>query len=155
MHISDIISPKRICCQVPAASKKRVFELISDSFAQESLDPGNRHEIFDCLVARERLGSTSLGNGVAIPHARMSNVKQAEGVFISLKTGVDFDAPDGVPVDLVFALLVPENHTDEHLKILATLAAAFSDGDYRDRLRCCRSEKIMISLLTKPPVDGQ
>jgi len=83
--------------------------------------------IFDSLIGRERLGSTGLGHGVALPHGRFNQSQRAVGAFVKLKKGVDFDAIDRQPVDLVFGLLVPDHYTDEHLKILAYLAEMFSD----------------------------
>ncbi|MCW8908198.1 MAG: PTS sugar transporter subunit IIA, partial [Sedimenticola sp.] len=90
---------------------------------------------FDKLLERERLGSTGLGNGIALPHARMAGVGEARGAFVQLQSKADFDAIDRQPVDLVFGLLVPEQATEEHLQLLARLATLFSDDSFCERLR--------------------
>ena len=148
MQISEILSPERVRCALPAASKKRTLEMISDLLVDGNNTTVSNHAVFDCLVARERLGSTSLGDGVALPHARMANVDSACGAFVRLAEPVDFDAPDGALVDLVFALLVPEDSTDEHLEILATLAESLSDAQLRSKLRSCSSEQGIYDVLT-------
>lgn len=149
MQISDILSPVGVRCALPAASKKRALEMLSELLISDSPTGLNHHAVFDCLLARERLGSTSLGNGVALPHARMAGVDTAAGVFVRLAEPVNFDAPDGIPVDLVFGLLVPEESTDEHLQVLATLAQAFSDPGLRNGLRECTSETCIYEQLTQ------
>ncbi|MEK7990403.1 MAG: PTS IIA-like nitrogen regulatory protein PtsN [Thiotrichaceae bacterium] len=134
MQIVDILSPERILCHVQATSKKRVLEYFSKLLATEMHDISNR-EIYDNLLTRERLGSTSIGRGVAIPHARVSQCNVTLGAFLQLETGVDYEAIDHQPVDLLFALLVPEECTQEHLDLLATLAEMFSDANFRQQLR--------------------
>ncbi len=103
--------------------------------------------VFDCLLARERLGSTGLEEGVAIPHGRMRGITRAIGAFMRLNQGVDFDAQDRQPVDLVFGLLVPEDATDEHLQILSQLAEMLSDPSLREQLRTAESEQSIFDLL--------
>ena len=98
----------------------------------ENLSP---RAVFDCLIAREKLGSTGLGHGVAIPHGRLAGLDKTIGVFIKVPKGVDFDAPDSEPVDLVFALLVPEESTEEHLQVLSNLASYFNSEGSRKALR--------------------
>ena len=134
MDISELISPERVICDAPVASKKRVLELLGELIAgaRDGLDA---RAIFDSLLGRERLGSTGLGHGVALPHGRLAQSTEALGAFVKLEDGIDFDAIDRAPVHLVFALLVPEHFTDEHLKILAFLAEMFSDHEFCDRLR--------------------
>lgn len=105
-------------------------------------------EIFESLIERERLGSTGLGHGVAIPHARLKGREEAIGAFLKLDTGIDFDAIDQQPVDLVFALLVPEHYTDEHLHILANLAEIFGDEPFCEKLRNCNDVNQALDLLT-------
>ena len=97
---------------------------------------------------RERLGSTGLGFGVALPHARLEGIDTAVGAFVHLPCGVDFDSPDREPVDLVFALLVPENSTNEHLEILSRLAELFNEEELRKKLRIAASAKAVFGLLT-------
>lgn len=134
MQIKDILTPDRMLCHVQATSKKRVFEYFSKLLATETSKLSNR-EILNSLLARERLGSTGLGRGVAIPHARVSNCDVTLAAFLQLESGIDYDAIDRQPVDLLFALMVPEECTEEHLQILAQLAEMFSDAAFREQLR--------------------
>ncbi|MCU7905755.1 MAG: PTS IIA-like nitrogen regulatory protein PtsN [Candidatus Thiodiazotropha sp. (ex Epidulcina cf. delphinae)] len=125
---------ERIGCGVEAASKKRVLEQLGRRLA-ESVPNLTQDQVFDALLERERLGSTGLGKGIALPHARMRQISQALAAFVQLPQGIDFDAIDNQPVDLAFAMLVPEEATDEHLQLLATLARMFDDGDFCAALR--------------------
>jgi PTS system nitrogen regulatory IIA component len=134
MQLSEILTPEHITCNLPAQSKKRALEKISDIIAA-GLPDVTSLEVFDCLLARERLGGTGIGHGVAIPHGRLKNITQAIGAFVKLEQAVDFDAIDKQPVDLIFALLVPENSTAEHLEILAAIAGMFNDEQTRQKLR--------------------
>lgn len=138
MHIADLLTADRVACGDPSASKKRVLEQMSKLIAggQQTL---NQTEVFDSLIARERLGSTGLGHGVAIPHGRVKNGTETVGAFIQLQTPIDFDAVDGEPVDLLFGLLVPEQSTQEHLELLAQLAEMFSDAQFVSGLRAATS----------------
>lgn len=147
MHITDIIAPDRVLVGLAGGSKKRVLEFFSKFIAQNmpSLDSG---EVFANLVARERLGSTGIGHGVAIPHCRISHCQHAVGTFIKLRERVDFDAIDGDPVDLIFILLVPEHACEEHLHTLAMLAKLFSDEDMRRRLRQTDTNPALFELLS-------
>lgn len=134
MNILDLLSVDRMVVKAPVASKKRALELASQllSTSQESL---GQTEIFDSLLGRERIGSTGLGEGVALPHGRIAGLEKAVGAFILLADGVDFDAIDRKPVDMIFALLVPQEATEEHLQILALLAETFRNVELRDALR--------------------
>jgi PTS system nitrogen regulatory IIA component len=134
MKLSEILTPDCIRFDADATSKKRVLESVSQLLADtdESLSP---RQVFDCLLAREKLGSTGLGHGVALPHGRLPGLDKTIGVFLKLPKGVDFDAPDNEPVDLVFALLVPEDSTDEHLQVLAKIASYFNSEGSRAALR--------------------
>lgn len=146
MKIAEFIAPERVVIRSKVGSKKRALELVSALIAgaRPSL---METEIFDCLLARERLGSTGIGHGIAIPHGRLKSVDRPIGAFAALEKGVDFDALDGEPVDLVCALVVPAESTEEHLQILASLAALFSDGDFRERLRRASSAVELYALL--------
>lgn len=126
MNIAQLLAPERVNRTSEISSKKRVLEVLSEMLASSQPNLSGT-EIFDSLIARERLGSTGLGHGVAIPHGRMAGVEHAVAALIKLERGVDYDAPDREPVDLLFALLVPQESTDEHLQILATLARMFAD----------------------------
>lgn len=135
MHPADLLLPSRISLDIDAASKKRVLESAASSLADGDEQEPTTEQIFERLLERERLGSTGLADGVALPHARMSGVDTPRGAFIRMQTPVDFDAMDNQPVDLAFALLVPEDATDEHLQLLAELARQFSNADLCARLR--------------------
>lgn len=134
MHITELLDPARIACQQSSGSKKRSLEILSRLLA-DALPELTEGEIFDSLINRERLGSTGLGKGVALPHGRMQGLSHPTGALLTLQEGVDFDAADQIPVDLMFALLVPEQSTDEHLQILARLAELFSDAEFCLQLR--------------------
>src|SRR6266700_7239688 len=130
--IAKLLPQGNVVTDLQVSSKKRLFE-------QAGLLFENRHGIaksivFDSLFARERLGSTGLGQGVAIPHGRIKGLKDAVGAFVRLAQAVPFDAPDGKPVNLVFVLLVPEQATEEHLKLLSELAQMLSDRELRGKL---------------------
>lgn len=146
MNIADLLTPNRVVCNQNLGSKKRVLELLGELIASNQTDFSNR-DIFDSLIGRERLGSTGLGHGVALPHGRLNQSRQAIGAFVKLNQGIDFDAIDKQPVDLVFGLLVPEHFTDEHLKILAYLADMFSDQAFCDRLRDIETDQNLFEQL--------
>ncbi len=143
MQISDILSIDRILCGAESTSKKGALEELARLIAKT--DPSLTHtEIFSCLVVREKLGSTGLGKGVAIPHARFEHSSNTVAAFIQLKECINFDSVDQQPVDLIFAFLVPEDSTDEHLQILSKHAEMFSDNSLLDRLRVeSRPEEIL------------
>ena len=129
-----ILAPERVRSDVPAASRKRTLQVLGEILA--GTEPAlSAQAVFDRLVARERLGSTGLGDGCALPHARVPGLGRTLAAFLRLREGVDFDSPDHVPVDLVFGLLVPEECTDEHLEILAAIARVFSDERVRTSIR--------------------
>ena len=147
MQISEILSAERILCNIETSSKKSALEELAKLIA--GTYPSLTYaEIFSCLITREKLGSTGLGNGVAIPHCRFINSTDTIGAFLQLKEAIDYDAIDQQPVDLIFALLVPENSTDEHLQILATLAKMFSDNSLLARLRVESEPEEIFKILT-------
>lgn len=106
-------------------------------------------EVFDCLVAREKLGSTGLGNGIAIPHGRLKGGKKTIAAFMQLQHGIEYDAVDQAPVDLLFALLVPEDSTDEHLQTLSHLAEMFSNTETLEQLRSGTTADRIYKILTE------
>ncbi len=147
MELTDLISPERIACNVEATSKKRALETLSDLISTADSQCSSI-EVFSSLLARERLGGTGVGHGVAIPHGRLKNsADKTIGALIKLKYGVDFDTLDNKPVDLLFALLVPENSTDEHLQVLAVLASLFDQEDFREKLREADSPDKVFQLI--------
>ena len=154
MQISEFISPERVFRQTNITSKKRALEVVSGSIASAQSNLMET-EVFDCLIARERLGSTGIGHGVAIPHGRLNSISQPIAAFAVLENGVDFDAMDGEPVDLICALVVPVESTEEHLQILASLAALLSDVKLRESLRRAASANEVYTLLTGDDVTRQ
>lgn len=154
MQIADLLNAEHIWIDVDneIGSKKRALETLSDMLAQPA-DTASADLIFDKLIDRERLGSTGLGHGVALPHARLATGNDARGALIKLSQGIDFDAADHQPVDLLFALLVPESFTDEHLQILAKLAGLFSDQDLCLQLRQADSPEAIYQRLISWPIN--
>lgn len=146
MQVTELLDIERISCSNMAGSKKRVLEQMSQLIAtgQNEL---SQDQIFDSLISRERLGSTGLGHGVAIPHARVKDSEKTLAAMIKLNQGVDYDSPDQKPVDLLFALLVPENSTEEHLQLLAQLAQMFSDENFVSRLRAANDAGTLLQTL--------
>lgn len=133
--ISKILHPDNVLLDSESSSKKRVFERVGLLF--ENNQQIARSTVFDSLFAREKLGSTGLGEGVAIPHGRIAKLRDATAAFVKTTHPIAFDAPDGAPVELIFVLLVPERATDLHLQILGELAQMFSDPEFRRQLNAC------------------
>ena len=132
--LAQLLTPERTACQVPGLSKKRLFETIARIISEDQLSLPYEL-VFDQLFAREKLGSTGLGNGIAIPHCRIGNCTQPMGCLITLSEPIDFDSPDNQPVDLVFALLVPDGAHQQHLDTLAGIARLFSQDKFCRQLR--------------------
>jgi len=143
--IAKILPLGNVIAVLDAGSKKRAFEQIG-LLLEDQLHLG-KGKIFDSLFAREKLGSTGLGYGVAIPHGRIKGLKDTIGVFARLKQPIPFDAPDNVPVSLMFVLLVPEQATDLHLQILGELAHMFSDRHLREQLNASHEQDALHQLL--------
>ncbi|MCL2021074.1 MAG: PTS sugar transporter subunit IIA [Betaproteobacteria bacterium] len=131
-HITAILPESRILLGLEASSKKRLFEEAGQLF--EATCGIERALVFDTLLAREKLGSTGLGHGIAIPHGRVKGLEEAAGMFIRLAEPLDFDAPDGKPVSMVFVLLAPGEAAEASLQILASLAGAFAERSFREQL---------------------
>jgi PTS system nitrogen regulatory IIA component len=147
MNISEILSPDCVFADVDCHSKKDALDTLAKTIANSD-NSISQTEVFDCLIARERLGSTGLGKGIAIPHGRLKQGKKTLAAFIQLDEAVDYDAVDKVPVDLLFALIVPEDSTEEHLQTLAKLAEKFSDTDTIRKLRRSNTATEIYSILT-------
>lgn len=130
--IAKLLPPANVVVGLEASSKKRAFEQAGLLF--ENNHGIGRSVVFDSLFAREKLGSTGLGQGIAIPHGRIKGLKDALGAFIRLSEPVPFDAPDSRPVSLLFVLLVPEQANEHHLQLLSELAQMFSDRSFREQL---------------------
>ena len=142
--LTNLLSASQVLLDFDASSKKRVIEQAGMLF--ESHLGLARSVVFDSLFAREKLGSTGLGQGIAIPHGRIKGLKQAAGAFLRLATPVPFDSPDGRPVNLLFILLVPEQATEEHLQILSELAQRFSERPFRDKLMAALDAAAIVAL---------
>ena len=130
--IARLLPETNVALDLDMASKRRVFDEAGMMF--QNHQGIARSTVFDSLFARERLGSTGLGQGVAIPHGRIAKLAAPIGAFLRLKEAIPFEAPDGKPVNLLFFVLVPEKATDTHLQILASLAEMFADVGMRERL---------------------
>jgi PTS system nitrogen regulatory IIA component len=146
MQIDHILTPQRTFAGVQGGSKKRMLELIGKMVAQHShLDPDN---IYQNLIAREKLGSTGFGNGIAIPHCRLEDCHKPVGALFQLQSKIDFDALDGEPVDLIFVLLVPQEATDQHLQILKMLAEKLDQTRLREALRSAEDADALYQIIT-------
>lgn len=150
---AELIVPDRVRCNEPVQSKKRALEL-GASLLVEGVPGMSRMDIFEALNARERLGSTGLGHGVALPHARVAGTDRAVAACLTLAEPIDFDAPDRERVDILFLLLVPRECNDRHLQILAELAETFSDADLRERVRAETDPETLIQHLGTGSNDG-
>ena len=153
--VAKLLAPSYVVLDLAASSKKRLFEQAWLLF--ENHDGIGRSLVFESLFARERLGSTGLGQGVAIPHGRIKGLKDAIGAFIRLAQPVAFDAPDAQPVSLAFVLLVPEKATEKHLQILSELAQMFCDKPLRDAMAGAANAAELHQLITawQPDAAGR
>jgi len=147
MDLKTILSPKLTFCNLQGISKKRLLEVSADLIA-ENVENVDANQIYNALIAREQLGSTGLGNGIAIPHCRVPKCENTIGCLVKLEQGIDFDAIDGKPVDLLFYLLVPENTIEGHLEILRNLAERFNNPEYCANLRGCSSNTSLFEAAT-------
>ena len=145
MSISSLLATERVFTTAEISSKKRLLEFIAEKAAVKLELP--KSEIYNQLLERERLGSTGLGEGFAVPHARLNNLTQTHACFVKLDEAVNYDANDRQPVDLVFVILIPEASTEEHLRILASLAKIFSDQSVCDRIRKSESTEQILDII--------
>lgn len=146
MDIASLLSPELVLCQHTSSSKKRILEEISEHLG-EQFPNMNANTIFSALISREKLGSTGIGNGIAIPHCRIPECNQTIAMLMTLEKSIDFDAIDNEPVDIIFVLLVPEGANDNHLKTLAKIAETFSDEAILESIRNARSIQALLDLL--------
>lgn len=145
MPLSPLLDPDRIALIADPVDRDQVLDAAARLLAGDS--PADAAAIADCLRQRERLGSTAIGHGVAIPHGRCSVYGEARAAFLRLDHPVDFDAGDGESVDLVFAMAVPEQFTQQHLQLLSELAERFADAGWRDALRTAPDAGALRALL--------
>ena len=139
MAISALLSPQKIFIDTEVSSKKKLLELIANITADQTRLPESI--IYTNLLNRERLGSTGLGQGFAVPHARLPDLENTVGCFFRLKQPVNFESPDNLPVDLVFTIIIPQEAAEEHLLILSSLARIFSDADICEAIRAANSKE--------------
>ncbi len=132
--ISEILTLERTQLGAQCSSKKRVIEYVAN-FLADKIPDAQADDLYEHLIAREKLGSTGIGEGIAIPHSRLSECEDTLGALFVLEKPIDFDAIDRVPVDIVFVLLVPTEATEQHLQTLSMLAQKFSQQSFRDSLR--------------------
>lgn len=143
---TELLVPERVRCNEPVQSKKRALEL-GASLLAGVVPRMSRMDIFEALNSRERLGSTGLGHGVALPHARVAGTDRAVAACLTLAEPIDFDAPDRERVDILFILLVPQECSDRHLQILAELAETFSDPELREQVRADSDPETLLEHL--------
>jgi len=153
--VASLLAPSHVVVDLAVSSKKRLFEQAGLLF--ENHDGIARSVVFESLFARERLGSTGLGQGVAIPHGRIKGLKEARGAFYRLAQPVPFEAPDANPVGLAFFLLVPEKATEKHLQLLSELAQMFSDKPLREQMLQAADAAALHQLVQswQPDAPGQ
>ena len=133
MKLSEFIFKNSIFIDVQADSQKNVFKILGNNFSKKNKDLSSL--IIEKLNERERLGSTSVGNGIAIPHTKVEGIKETQVIFLKLKSGVDFSAPDGKKIDLIFSIIAPENSESDHLLILSSISNFIRKKEKVDRLR--------------------
>ena len=145
MTISALLSPQRIFLDTEISSKKKLLELIANIVADQTRL--SESSIYNNLLNRERLGSTGLGHGFAVPHARLENLDKTIGCLFRLKEPVNFEAPDNQPVDLVFTIIIPQEATEEHLMILSSLARIFSQTDVCEAIRGATNRDEIVQII--------
>ena len=152
MDLSDLIDVPAIMPALKANSKKQLLQLLAERAASIAGIP--EREIFDTILQRERLGSTGVGNGIAIPHGKLPGVRQITGVFARLDAPVDFEALDDQPVDILFMLLAPESAGADHLKALARIARVLRDRDTVTKIRGTHDAAAIYALLSTPAASN-
>lgn len=146
MEIEDLITPTHVIARLKASNKKQVLQELSKRAAE--LTGLHERAVFDVLLERERLGTTGVGNGIAIPHGKLPEVKGLFGLFARLEEAVDFDSIDEQPVDLIFLLLAPEGAGADHLKALARVSRLLRDRSICEKLRGTDQPDALYALLT-------
>jgi len=146
MHLADLISPEAVIPSLRAKTKKQLLQELAARAAR--LTGLQERYVFDTLLQRERLGSTGLGEGIAIPHGKFAGLKRIVGIFARLSEPVEFDAVDGEPVDIVFLLLAPEGAGADHLKALARISRLLREGHAVDKLRASKDASALYAVLT-------
>ncbi len=147
MRLTDLLTPEAVIPSLRAATKKQVLHELSLKAAE--LSGCDAREIFDALLHRERLGSTGIGEGIAIPHGKLQKIKNIFGIFARLERPVDFEALDGAPVDLIFLIMTPESSGADHLKALACAARILRDPGMVATMRATRDQHALYSLMAQ------
>ena len=146
IRLENILTPGRSLVNVPGGSKKKALEQIATLIAREVPDL-EMQDVFEALIAREKLGSTGFGNGIAIPHCRLKGCTSPISALMHLDAPIDFDAIDGAPVDLLFVLLVPQAATDAHLELLRQIASMLDRKEVREKLRSASSNEALYQVV--------
>jgi PTS system nitrogen regulatory IIA component len=146
MIINDIISLDRTQCSVECQSKKRIFEVISEIAVQQSPEL-DQVEVLSSLLSREKMGSTGIGHGIAIPHGKITGLSQMIAVIVTSNQPIEFDAIDSQPVDIFFAILVPEEQTDKHIQALSGIARKLSNKDTVKAIRSANNKNEIVAAL--------
>ncbi|HHX82487.1 MAG TPA: PTS IIA-like nitrogen regulatory protein PtsN [Pseudomonadaceae bacterium] len=150
MKLTDLLRPEMTFSNVQGLSKKRLLEESAELIASR-IENINAQELFTALLAREQLGSTGVGKGIAIPHCRLQSLTEITGCLVKLEQPIDFDAMDGAPVDLLFFLVVPDTTIKGHLEALKTIAEHLSDPAFCERLRSTESDAALYAAATSAP----
>lgn len=157
MNIAELFPIRRVRIDELYQSRKRVLEVLAGLLADDELGGQEATKVFETLIARERLGCTALGHGIAIPHGRVQDLLRPRGAIIRLREGIDFNAPDGNLVNLVIGLIIPDNSPDAHVALLGQLARILSDPDAREAIESAQSpervQNLMTEWLQSAPVD--
>lgn len=146
IRLETILTPGRSLVNVPGGSKKRALEQIANLIGRE-VPEMDTQAVYEALIAREKLGSTGFGNGIAIPHCRLQGCESPVSALLHLDAPIDFDAIDGAPVDLLFVLLVPQAATDAHLELLRQIASMLDRKEVRDKLRSASSNEALYQVV--------
>ena len=152
MPLTDLLTPQAVMPALKVNSKKQALQELAARAAE--LSGQNERAVFEILMQREKLGSTGVGNGIAIPHGKLGGIERMTGVFARLEKAVDFEAIDDQPVDLIFLLLAPEGAGTEHLKALARVSRLLRDLDVAKKLRASRDAQAIYSVLALPPASA-
>ena len=152
MNISDLLAPDAVLAALKVQSKKQLLQELSAKASVQTRLP--ERKIFETLTERERLGSTGVGQGIAIPHGRIAEIKKIVGVFARLESPIDYDAVDKQPVDLVFMLLAPEDAGADHLKALARVSRLLRNQQACEKLRAATKAEALYAILTEPTLNA-
>jgi nitrogen PTS system EIIA component len=150
MKIMEFLSKKAIMPELKATKKEDVIkELVDSLIGAGEIEKSHRSKLIDALMAREKLGSTAIGQGIGIPHAKIDYVNSLVAAFGLSKQGVDFDSLDGEPVHIVFLLVAPQDSAGPHLKALARICRLLKDKYFRENLRACKDDKSIIKIISQ------